>query len=164
METTTPHNGAAPYGTGAPVRRLTRKNGSLSGVAGGFADYAGIDPTLVRLGLVAGTILTFPLVPIAYVAAWAIMPEDTTDGAAAGPMATTQPPAPAPHTPPPPRPGDSAWNPVPPTAHQDAAVAMAMARAEVEAADRTAPLGPVAPAPLASPSAGDTPPSDGRNA
>lgn len=154
METTTAtpnggqHHGQGAghhgYGTaGAPVRRLTRKNSSLAGVAGGFADYIGVDPTLVRLGLVAGAILTFPVVPIAYVAAWAIIPEEDA----------TTPPPPQP-VPPAPQ-AAHGWSPVPPaptgpTPEQDSAEAMAKARAEVEAVDRSV-IAPRPPAPTAPP-------------
>ncbi len=43
-------------------------------MAGGLAEYFRVDPTIVRVGLVAGTLLGGPIVPIGYVAAWAIIP------------------------------------------------------------------------------------------
>ena len=105
----------------APVRRLTRTDDGITGVSGGIAEYAGIDPVWVRLGVVAGSLLTFPLLPIVYIAAWLIIPRKE--------MAP----------PPPPRPAGAG------TASEanDAAVAMAQARAEVDAVDRMPPSGPV---------------------
>lgn len=56
-------------------RRLTRGEGPIAGVAGGFAEHYDLDPTLVRLGIVAVSVLTFPLGVIGYAAAWMIMPD-----------------------------------------------------------------------------------------
>ena len=56
-------------------RRLVRGEGPMAGVAGGLADYFNLDPTLVRLGIIGVALVTFPLGPIAYAAAWLIMPE-----------------------------------------------------------------------------------------
>lgn len=107
MTTTTP----------VPVRRLTRTDDGFTGVSGGIAEYLGIDPVWVRVGMIAGSLLTFPLLPITYIAAWLIIPK-----------AEVAPP-------PPPRPSDAR----PAAEAHDAAVAMAQARAEVEAIDRTPP-------------------------
>jgi phage shock protein C len=51
---------------------LDKHNAKWKGVCSGIADYAGIDPTLVRIGAVAMTLLGgFPWTLIAYwVAAW----------------------------------------------------------------------------------------------
>lgn len=55
-------------------RRLQRSSdGPLGGVAGGIANYFDIDPTLVRLGLVAGTLM-YGGGLLVYVAAWLIIP------------------------------------------------------------------------------------------
>ena len=56
-------------------RTLTRTDGPLSGVSAGLADYFNIDVMLVRIALLAGTIVTFPVVPVAYIAAWLIIPK-----------------------------------------------------------------------------------------
>ena len=58
------------------VRQLTRvpSEGMLAGVCAGFARYAGVDPTLVRVIAVIGLFVGFPAVLIGYVVAWAIMP------------------------------------------------------------------------------------------
>jgi len=54
---------------------LNRTDGKVMGVAAGLADYTGVDPTIVRLGFVAATLLTGPLMIALYlVAAW-VAPE-----------------------------------------------------------------------------------------
>lgn len=107
--------------TPAPVRRLTRTNDGLTGVSGGLAQYLGVDPVWVRVGILAGSVLTFPLLPIVYLAAWIIVPKQET----------VSPPPPPPVTAP------------TTTEVQDAAVAMARARAEVDAIDSVPPSGPM---------------------
>ncbi len=55
-------------------RRLQRSSdGPLGGVAGGIATYFDIDPTLVRVGLVAGTLM-YGGGFLVYLAAWLIIP------------------------------------------------------------------------------------------
>lgn len=44
-----------------------RQEGKLLGVAAGLADYTGVDPLLVRLGIVAATLIAGPLVILFYV-------------------------------------------------------------------------------------------------
>jgi phage shock protein PspC (stress-responsive transcriptional regulator) len=58
------------------VRQLTRipSEGMIAGVCAGFAQYAGIDPTVVRVLAVVGLVVGFPAVFIGYLVAWAIMP------------------------------------------------------------------------------------------
>jgi len=58
-------------------KRLTRRSDDrmLAGVCSGIADYAGIDPTLVRLLTVVAAIFTGGAVAVAYVAAWILMPQ-----------------------------------------------------------------------------------------
>lgn len=77
-------------------RRLTRgRDRMLGGVASGVGDYFEVDPTVVRLLFVLGTLLSGGLVLVAYIALWVIMPDDAAqrpeDGAAfaagAGPAA-----------------------------------------------------------------------------
>lgn len=46
-----------------------RDQGKLLGVAAGLADYTGVDPLLVRLGIVAATLIAGPLVILFYVLA-----------------------------------------------------------------------------------------------
>lgn len=65
--------GAAAAGLDRPFRR--RRDGRLvAGVAAGLADYLEVDPTIVRLGLVALTLLGGAGVPL-YAAAWLLVPE-----------------------------------------------------------------------------------------
>ena len=47
---------------------LDRRNAKLSGVCSGIASYFGIDPLIVRLGFVAGTILGFGSLILVYIA------------------------------------------------------------------------------------------------
>ncbi len=79
------------------MKRLYRTDGPISGVAAGMAAYFNVDVSLIRLGLVAGTLLGGPVVPIGYVAAWLIIPQ--AEQAPVAPImapATTTAPAPAP--------------------------------------------------------------------
>lgn len=45
---------------------LNRREGKLMGVAAGLADYTGVDPLIVRLGLVAATLITGPVMILLY--------------------------------------------------------------------------------------------------
>ncbi|NUR07960.1 MAG: PspC domain-containing protein [Nocardioidaceae bacterium] len=60
-----------------PARRLVRSRDDrwLGGVCGGIAEYARLDPNLVRLLVVLGTVLGFGSLLVAYVVAWVLMPE-----------------------------------------------------------------------------------------
>ena len=68
--TTTPH-------TTTSSRRLVRRTDDrmVAGVCSGIADYLGVDPTIVRLAVVVGTVLGFGTLLVAYVLAWLLMPE-----------------------------------------------------------------------------------------
>jgi len=46
---------------------LNRQQGKVMGIAAGLADYSGVDVLLIRLGLVALTLVTGPLVILFYV-------------------------------------------------------------------------------------------------
>ena len=46
---------------------INRGDAKVMGVATGLSDYSGIDPTIVRLGLVALTLLTGPVMILFYV-------------------------------------------------------------------------------------------------
>jgi phage shock protein PspC (stress-responsive transcriptional regulator) len=50
----------------------------LAGVAGGIARYLNVDATLVRIGMVALTLLTGAGAPL-YIAAWLLIPADDED-------------------------------------------------------------------------------------
>ena len=67
--TTTPHTTTS--------RRLVRRTDDrmVAGVCSGVADYLGVDPTIVRLAAVVGTVLGFGTLLIAYLVAWVLMPE-----------------------------------------------------------------------------------------
>jgi phage shock protein C len=46
---------------------LNRRDAKVMGVAAGLADYSGIDPTIIRLGFVALTLITGPVMILFYV-------------------------------------------------------------------------------------------------
>jgi phage shock protein C len=46
---------------------LNKSDAKVMGVASGLADYTGIDPTIVRLGFVAATLITGPVMILFYV-------------------------------------------------------------------------------------------------
>ena len=60
------------------MKKLVRtKEGMMAGVCGGIAQYFGIDPTIIRLIWVAGTIfLAFVPGVIAYIACALIIPKE----------------------------------------------------------------------------------------
>jgi phage shock protein C len=50
---------------------INRRDAKVLGVAAGLADYTGTDPLLIRLGFVAATLITGPLMILFYLlAAW----------------------------------------------------------------------------------------------
>jgi phage shock protein PspC (stress-responsive transcriptional regulator) len=59
-------------------RRLVRRRDDrmVAGVCSGVAEYLGVDVTLVRLVTVVGTIFGFGSLILAYVVAWALLPEE----------------------------------------------------------------------------------------
>ncbi|MDH3299081.1 MAG: PspC domain-containing protein [Acidimicrobiia bacterium] len=94
-------NGSPGFETGAPephasapttstsvnprIKVLERKNGMIGGVAGGLADYLDIDATIVRLILVGLSLVTMPAIPLAYIVAWIIIPEEGKSAVTATP-------------------------------------------------------------------------------
>jgi phage shock protein C len=46
---------------------INRADAKVMGVAAGLADYTGVDPIIVRLGLIALTLLTGPVMIFFYV-------------------------------------------------------------------------------------------------
>jgi phage shock protein C len=46
---------------------VNREQGKLLGVAAGIGDYTGVDPLIVRLGLVAATLILGPVMLLFYV-------------------------------------------------------------------------------------------------
>jgi phage shock protein C len=53
---------------------INRRDAKVMGVAAGLADYTGIDATLIRLGFVAGTLITGGIVILFYVLAGLLAP------------------------------------------------------------------------------------------
>jgi len=53
---------------------INRRDAKIMGVAAGLADYTGIDPLMIRLGLVGLTLLTGPIVVLFYVLAGWLAP------------------------------------------------------------------------------------------
>ena len=53
---------------------INRRDAKLMGVAAGLADYTGVDPTIVRVGFVAATLLTGPVMIFFYVVAGLLAP------------------------------------------------------------------------------------------
>ena len=46
---------------------LNRRDAKVMGVAAGLADYSGIDPLMIRLGLIAATMILGPITILFYV-------------------------------------------------------------------------------------------------
>ena len=61
--------------TGRSHLARSRNDRMLTGVCGGFAEYTGFDANLIRILLVAATVLGFGSPIIVYVAAWLLLPE-----------------------------------------------------------------------------------------
>ncbi len=61
----------------APRTLLVRSRDDrwIGGVCGGFADYTGYDANVIRIVLVAATLLGFGSPVIVYLAAWLLMPK-----------------------------------------------------------------------------------------
>lgn len=53
---------------------INRADRKVMGVAAGLADYTGIDATVVRLALIAGTLVTGPVMLLFYVLAGLLAP------------------------------------------------------------------------------------------
>jgi phage shock protein PspC (stress-responsive transcriptional regulator) len=72
----------------SPTARMTRSttDKKLGGVAAGLAAYLGVDPLLVRIGFVIGTLLSGAGL-VAYLALWAFAPTDQDAPAGAQPAA-----------------------------------------------------------------------------
>jgi phage shock protein C len=54
---------------------INRRDAKVMGVAAGIADYTGVDPLLIRLVLVALTLLTGPVVVLFYLLAGWLAPQ-----------------------------------------------------------------------------------------
>ncbi|KAA1427897.1 PspC domain-containing protein [Nocardioides antri] len=68
-----------PVPTAQPRARTllvrSRDDKMVAGVCGGFSDFTGIDANLIRIFLVASTVLGFGSPIILYLAAWLLMPQ-----------------------------------------------------------------------------------------
>ena len=65
-----------PPAQGGPKRLVrSRDDRWIAGVCGGIAQYAGVDPNLVRLLAVVGAVFSAGTLFVAYVIAWILMPE-----------------------------------------------------------------------------------------
>ena len=64
-----------PYATQPKRLVRTRDDRWVAGVCGGVARYTGLDPNLVRLLVVLGTVLGLGSLLVAYVIAWVLVPE-----------------------------------------------------------------------------------------
>jgi len=53
---------------------INRRDAKVMGVAAGLADYTGIDPLIIRLGLVAATLVTGGVVILFYLLAGLLAP------------------------------------------------------------------------------------------
>ena len=53
---------------------INRGDAKVMGVAAGLGDYTGVDPTLIRLGFIAATLLTGPMMILFYVLAGVLAP------------------------------------------------------------------------------------------
>ena len=76
-------------GSGTKVLVRKREGRMVAGVCAGLADYLGSDVTLVRVIVAAIAVVTGGAGILAYLVAWAIMPEDDrktpVDGSRAAP-------------------------------------------------------------------------------
>ena len=53
---------------------VNRGDAKIMGVAAGLADYTGIDTTLIRLGFIAATLITGPVMILFYILAGLLAP------------------------------------------------------------------------------------------
>jgi phage shock protein C len=49
----------------------------IAGVCSGLANYLRIDPTVVRIGFAVVAIITWGVALLAYLIAWAVIPEES---------------------------------------------------------------------------------------
>jgi phage shock protein PspC (stress-responsive transcriptional regulator) len=68
--------GVGPSGPRFTLRR-SRTDRMLGGVCGGLAESLGADPALLRVLLVALTLITGGAAAVVYLAAWALAPDDS---------------------------------------------------------------------------------------
>ena len=71
----TPPPTQPPAQGGPKLLVRSRDDRWIAGVCGGIAQYAGVDPNLVRLLAVVGAVFSAGTLFVAYVIAWILMPE-----------------------------------------------------------------------------------------
>jgi len=54
---------------------INRRDAKVMGVAAGLADFTGVDATLIRLGFVAATLITGPVMILFYLLAGWLAPQ-----------------------------------------------------------------------------------------
>jgi phage shock protein C len=74
----TPLQDTPPQPAPPTYRRLlrSRTNRHLTGVCGGIAEYAGVDATVIRVGVVLASVFTGGTVALAYLLAAILIPEE----------------------------------------------------------------------------------------
>jgi phage shock protein C len=70
------HTPTPPAATPRFTLRRSRSDRMLGGVCGGLAESLGADPALLRVLLVALTLITGGAAAVVYLAAWALAPDD----------------------------------------------------------------------------------------
>jgi phage shock protein C len=75
----TPTGRRSAASPGVPAARLTRSiyDKKIAGICGGLAQYLNVDPTLVRLIWLLATVC-FPPLLLGYIAAWIIVPRESS--------------------------------------------------------------------------------------
>ena len=63
-------------GNGTKVLVRSRKGRMVAGICAGLADYFGVDVTLVRVIVAVTAVITGGVGVLAYLVAWAIIPEE----------------------------------------------------------------------------------------
>ncbi len=76
---------------GTKILVRTRQGRMIAGVCAGVADYFGVDVTLVRVLVAVVAVLTGGAGVLAYLVAWAIIPNESADGPVAEDMFRNRP-------------------------------------------------------------------------
>ncbi|GAB3282801.1 PspC domain-containing protein [Parasphingorhabdus pacifica] len=78
FENGTDRNTTVGAGAQANIRKLRRSHSGrmLGGVCSGGAEFLGVDAALLRILLIAATLLGFGLGIVLYIACWIVVPEE----------------------------------------------------------------------------------------
>lgn len=78
FETDADQNTTGSAGARANIRKLRRSHSGrmLGGVCSGGAEFLGVDATILRVLLIAATLLGFGLGIVLYIACWIVVPEE----------------------------------------------------------------------------------------